>query len=1037
MLTEDEVSTDDDKDNNDKDQENSQSVASNLNSSFKSIQLTPEPSTHSTVPSEASTAKVTTPAASISQIIYASEESSPEPSQESLQEPLPEESFEASSSKIDTHTSIASVKSVSTPAASLSNVEVSRKLENSISKESLSPSGFDMSVPDYSFTTARGDKSSLISDKSMEGGRESVGTAVSTRSGRSRASLASAKTPATAEKEIPEIPKTNLPSSIKKNGRASVDRRVSFNASIDLSPADTSSGMNDLSTVKEDQSYDISSRTSALASSAGTPSINRSSGLSPATSPPNKSFSNKSIGSILDASTQISIHASPSATTPTSPNSSRASAEKSNLSSVSKKSVKSTAEKSRSKSQLVDKSDEDEAQVSVSNISKSKLSAKSSILSPPSTVKSSRNTSRVSSSSKKSLKLDDEEEEENDSEIEVTKDKSEDEENEDISEHLSSSKISRASRSFESTRTSPKTATPKSSVKDDSLPAEESLEEDIPPVDLGGYDDELPVEEENQDHSISRISTSKSVTSTPRLSERGDLSSVKQTPKSAQSSAKKLSTPGSAYTEAISTPGSNEFPRGRRISDESFHINDSSILQDEDGGSDRSTDKEELDASAFSPSRGNANDKKGKGKKKGRSSKVETETADITSTDLELSESFIDKSFLDTISSANKKYAGKAILEQTKQLKKEEKKKEKLAEVRHKKRKSQVSDEEEDQDRYFDDDEDEDYDDDEEAGHLGLRRSRRATKGRRFAFWKGERPIYQEGTVVGVVEVEPTPKKKSKGLLVKRSSHAQQPRDNKRKRSSKTEETEGESENEEEEDEGTLRLVSKRKKAKTSTADEASDIEELPRIILPKQYNYLPAAKTDAFQVYDNLYEQITKESVVCSRAALPPPQPLPCPDNRPSGNKRVGAARHLFHVAERPGSMPGWFAGKFLPSFFLLLPIHPFLLLGFMDLPPLAIKDPENVGPLAQIFFVSDCQPESVEFALANPEDDDWDDRTAQRVILSAGDSFYVPPGNMYRLENHSKVKTCKINWVIIKPMQEIEAVGGSSVSHAPQIKR
>lgn len=923
MLTEDEVSTDDEKDNNDKDQENSQSVASNLNSSFKSIQLTPEPSTHSTVPlSEASTAKVTTPAASISQIIYASEESSPEPSQEPFQEPVSEEPFEesSSSSKIDTHTSVASVKSVSTPAVSISNVEVSKKLENSVSKESLSLSGFDMSVPDYSFTTARGDKSSLISDKSMEGGRESVGTAVSTRSGRSRASLASAKTPTTAEKEIPEIPKTNLPSSIKKNGRASVDRRVSFNASIDLSPADTSSGMNDLSTVKEDQSYDISSRTSALASSAGTPSINRSSGLSPATSPPNKSFSNKSIGSILDASTQMSIHASPSATTPTSPISSHASAEKSNVSSVSKKSVKSTAEKSRSKSQLLDKSDEDEAQISASNISKSKLSAKSSILSPPSTVKSSRNTSRVSSSSKKSLKLDDEEEEENDSEIEVTKDKSEDEENEDNSEHLSTSKISRASRSFESTRTSPKTATPKSSVKDDSLPAQESFEEDIPPVDLGGYDDELPGEEENQDHSLSRISASKSVTSTPRLSERGDLSSVKQTPKSAQSSAKKLSTPGSAYTEAISTPGSNEFPRGRRISDESFHINDSSILQDEDGGSDRSTDKEELDASAFSPSRGNANDKKGKGKKKGRNTKAETETADITSTDLELSESFIDKSFLNTISSANKKYAGKAILEQTKQLKKEEKKKEKLAEVRHKKRKSQVSDEEEDQDRYFDDDEDEDYDDDEEADHLGLRRSRRATKGRRFAFWKGERPIYQEGTVVGVVEVEPTPKKKSKGLL-KRSSNAQQPRDNKRKRSSKTEETEGESENEEEDDEGTLRLVSKRKKAKTSTADDASDVEELPRIILPKQYNYLPAAKTDAFQVYDNLYEQITKESVVCSRAALPPPQPLPCPDNRPSGNKRVGAARHLFHVAERPGSMPGWFAGKlfllyFLPSY-------------------------------------------------------------------------------------------------------------------------
>lgn len=41
------------------------------------------------------------------------------------------------------------------------------------------------------------------------------------------------------------------------------------------------------------------------------------------------------------------------------------------------------------------------------------------------------------------------------------------------------------------------------------------------------------------------------------------------------------------------------------------------------------------------------------------------------------------------------------------------------------------------------------------------RRSRRATKGKRFAFWKNERPLYQEGTLVGLIEAQPTPQKKS------------------------------------------------------------------------------------------------------------------------------------------------------------------------------------------------------------------------------------------------------------------------------------
>jgi len=42
-----------------------------------------------------------------------------------------------------------------------------------------------------------------------------------------------------------------------------------------------------------------------------------------------------------------------------------------------------------------------------------------------------------------------------------------------------------------------------------------------------------------------------------------------------------------------------------------------------------------------------------------------------------------------------------------------------------------------------------------------------------------------------------------------------------------------------------------------------------------------------------------------------------------------------------------------------------------------------------------------------------------AQRQLLKKGDSFYVPPGNIYRLENHSEHKTCMIHWCIIKPLE------------------
>lgn len=42
----------------------------------------------------------------------------------------------------------------------------------------------------------------------------------------------------------------------------------------------------------------------------------------------------------------------------------------------------------------------------------------------------------------------------------------------------------------------------------------------------------------------------------------------------------------------------------------------------------------------------------------------------------------------------------------------------------------------------------------------GLRRSRRATKGKKFAFWKGERPIYNMGTLVGLATAPPSERKR-------------------------------------------------------------------------------------------------------------------------------------------------------------------------------------------------------------------------------------------------------------------------------------
>lgn len=108
------------------------------------------------------------------------------------------------------------------------------------------------------------------------------------------------------------------------------------------------------------------------------------------------------------------------------------------------------------------------------------------------------------------------------------------------------------------------------------------------------------------------------------------------------------------------------------------------------------------------------------------------------------------------------------------------------------------------------------------------------------------------------------------------------------------------------------------------------------------------------------------------------------------------------------------------------------FLCLGTLELPAGSTKPPEQ-SQVVQIFFVTDCQDGAVELALADPRVEEWDEKIAQRILLSKGDVFYVPPANIFQLHNHSKVKTAKLNYTLIRRMEEIDQEQmGSKVSNA-----
>ncbi|KAF4135808.1 hypothetical protein GN958_ATG15032 [Phytophthora infestans] len=118
----------------------------------------------------------------------------------------------------------------------------------------------------------------------------------------------------------------------------------------------------------------------------------------------------------------------------------------------------------------------------------------------------------------------------------------------------------------------------------------------------------------------------------------------------------------------------------------------------------------------------------------------------------------------------------------------------------------------------------------------------------------------------------------------------------------------------------------------------------------------------------------------------------------------------------ERGGAVVHAYAGQ---SFNLFSP-SPFArwISGRVVLPPGAWKEPEGVGQAVQLFYVTGCQPKSLELALGPETDDDFiGSKHTTHFLLSPGDEFYVPAGNVYCVKNHSSSADCDLRFTILKP--------------------
>jgi len=194
----------------------------------------------------------------------------------------------------------------------------------------------------------------------------------------------------------------------------------------------------------------------------------------------------------------------------------------------------------------------------------------------------------------------------------------------------------------------------------------------------------------------------------------------------------------------------------------------------------------------------------------------------------------------------------------------------------------------------------------------------------------------------------------------------------------------------------------KRGGKKRSGEEAIMRVEDMPQFddkALRKKYKKT-FSEGESGSVWSETFEETTETKIV-SRLSNRNFSQLPLSKSRKKGeSKKVGQASQAFHVQTDDDDLfPGYIAGNVV-------------------LPPKAIKDAEGVGLCSQVFNVGDCQPNSLEFALADPssQDGEFDEKSAQRYLLSKGDMFQIPPGNVYRIENHSKTEDAKLFWTIIK---------------------
>ena len=194
----------------------------------------------------------------------------------------------------------------------------------------------------------------------------------------------------------------------------------------------------------------------------------------------------------------------------------------------------------------------------------------------------------------------------------------------------------------------------------------------------------------------------------------------------------------------------------------------------------------------------------------------------------------------------------------------------------------------------------------------------------------------------------------------------------------------------------------KKQKRKVEGSDDEG--EEGPRARVPFDPTQLMKKRKIASGEYGTVWSEAmedTTELKLVSRLDNRSFSKLPLSTLRSKKeSKVVGFASQAFHVQTDPDDLfPGYISGNVV-------------------LPPKGIKDAEGVGLCSQVFNVGDCQPNSVEFALADPAsaDGEFDPKTAQRFLLSKGDMFQIPPGNVYRIENHSKTDEARLFWTIIK---------------------